>query len=139
MERHCTREREANSPIDRGPPLVFKSNTLRVSTFINVYYHSLDNESPINYHVPINGRAESTNESRIGSVAFIEFWKNFPSSSFFFFFFVSFHPHLLHFVDSYRYFALFVLIFLYYNNRFYFIRELHFVRDFLKYINVQIH
>lgn len=50
------RTREANSRIDRGPPLVFKSNTLRVSTFINVYYHSMDNESPINYHA-INGRA----------------------------------------------------------------------------------
>lgn len=51
------RTRGANSRIDRGrPPLVFKSNTLRVSTFINVYYHSMDNESPINYHA-INGRA----------------------------------------------------------------------------------
>lgn len=51
------RTREANSRIDRGPPLVFKSNTLRVSTFINVYYHSMDNESPINYHA-INGRTK---------------------------------------------------------------------------------
>lgn len=67
-ERHCTREREANSPIDRCPPLVFKSNTLGVSTFINVYYHSLDNESPINYHAPINGRAD--NESTTGRLAF---------------------------------------------------------------------
>ena len=125
MERHCTREREANSPIDRGPPLVFKSNTLRVSTFINVYYHSLDNESPINYHAPINGRAESTNESRtgFGSVFSKFFISSFLFSSFLFCF-------ICYFIC---YFTLFILIFLYELTDF----ILHV--DFLKCINVQIH
>lgn len=47
--------------------MVFKSNTLRVSTFINVYYHSMDNESPINYQM----RSMAGHARSIGRILFV--------------------------------------------------------------------